>query len=260
MSAINQAPIVIPDQILVDTLNTCLDIIRDDYNSVLGTGKQNESLLYLLLYNTSIGKYNFLREAVKIFVTTPEKDGPKHMEVKLSYDHTSEQAMPGIFVSLPSENTVNNSIGIGEGDQEELIMPRNASEQDEYRAQYMRRYLATYHIIIVCENRNEMLVIYHVMKSMITACINHLSIGQNSLSNIKIGGQDLIRLPGIPDRAFKRAITLSFEYEQVVPSLVIKKVYRKLRLFWKPEGATTASGPIEVEVDDELISSSSESA
>lgn len=254
MSVYNNTPLVIPDIILVDTLNLAIDAIREDYVAHETDGTIQESFLYLLLNSLGIGRYNLIKNAVEIFGTTPEH--PKHIDkVKLSYDHNSSKS-PAVFVTLPSENDRNNSLQVGSGDQEPLYIGSD-SEDDQYREQYMRRYFATYQVVIICENRNEMIVLYHVIKSLLTASIGHLTI--EGLQNIKLGGQDLRLSPVVSDKLFTRAITISFEYEQVIPSLFIKNIFRTIRLYWKPEGATTAQGPIEVSTEDDLGSDESES-
>ncbi len=252
MSVRNNVPLVIPDQILVDTLNQILTILRNDYNAAVDAGHEDESLLYLLLNNISIGTYELYDNAKRIFITTHQD--PKHLFARVSYDHNANQNFPAIFVTLPSENTANNSVGLGEGDQPELEVVR-VDDSDEYRAQYTRTYLATYHVVVVCENRNEMLVIYNVLKNLLVACTNHFAMCD--LLNLKIGGQDLMRIADIPDRYFKRAITLSFQYNQVAPSLVIAAIYRKIKVYWEPTGTTPPQGPIVIENSDDLSPSSS---
>ena len=255
MAIYNNIPLVIPDIILVDTLNLGLDALREDYNNHLVDDTTNESWLYLLTNSLSVGRYNLYKNAVEVLITDPEH--PKHFDVKLSYDHNSAKS-PAVFVTLPAENDRNNSLQVGEGDQEPLLIGHTDEEDaDQYVPQYKRRYFTTYHIVIVSDNRNEMLVLYHIFKSILTACIGHLT--QEGLENIKLGGQDL-RLNGlIPDKLFTRGITISFEYEQTIPSFVFHNIYRKIRLFWKPVGADTVQGPIEVSTEDDLTDSESDS-
>lgn len=253
MSVQNNIPLIIPDKVIVDTLNIILRALRTNYNDSVTAGNVDESILALLLDSTAIGKYDLFANAVSIFITTPQN--PKHLDVKLSYDHTSNQNFPAIFVTLPAESPTNNSIGVGEGDNPELIIARTAPETDEYRAQFTRTYLATYHVVIVAENRNEMLVLYNVLKAMLVACTNHFLM--EGLLNLKIGGQDLGRMVEIPDRYFKRAITMTFQYDQISPSIVTKTIFRTIRLFWKPEGSEIAQGPIVFSNEDDINSGSS---
>jgi len=251
MSAQNNIPMFLPEHVLLDTINGILTIIRDDYRNKVAEDREDENMLYLLLNGQSVGKSNLYNEAVATFITTHQN--PKHIDCKLSFDHNATKVNQ-IYVTQLSENDKNNSIGIGEGDQDELIMARN-DEPDQYREQYMRRYLATYYVVIVCENRIEMTILYNVLKSMLVSCMSHFAL--QGLSNMKMGGQELKMRSEVPDRLFQKAIIINFEYEQVAPIIVIQEVFRKIRIFWRPVEATVSQGPIEFEEDDDLSESSS---
>lgn len=251
MSVSGRIPLLLPEHIVINTINQILIILREDYKEKIAAGREEENMLHLLLYGQTIEKIDMYKEAVSIFITTPQN--PKHFNATLSFDHNDTKA-PQIYITQPSENEKNGSLQIGEGDQDELTFARTAPEQDEYRTQYMRRYMATHYVVIVCENRIEMTIIYNVLKSMIVSCMNHFAL--EGLSNLKIGGQELKMRSEIPDRLFQKGITMSFEYEQVAPTLVLEQVYRKIRIFWEPEGSTIPQGPIEISNEDDLNSSS----
>lgn len=252
MSVRNSISLLFPEHIILKTVNDLLTTIRTDFKNKQNEGRIEESLLYLLLNDQEVSDRSLYDEAVKIFITTPQN--PKHFNCTLSFDH-NDTKIPQLYVTQPAENPMNNSIGIGEGDQEEITFGRNAPEQDEYRVQFMRRYNATHYILIVCENRIEMTVIYNVLKAFLVSCINHFEL--EGLSNLQIAGQELKMRNEIPDRLFQKAIVMTFQYEQVSPSLVIEDVFRKIRIFWKPEGAETPQGPIEFEESDDLNDDSS---
>jgi len=252
MAVLNNIPLLLPEHVILETINQLLITIRDDYRNKQIEGKQEEGLLYLLLNNQTVSNRSLYDEAVKIFITTPQS--PKHFNCTLNFDH-NDTKVPQLYITQPSESPANNSIMIGEGDQDEIEIANNAPEPDQYRAQYMRRYLATHYVLIVCENRVEMTVIYNVMKALLVSCINHFEL--TGLSNIKIAGQELKMRNEIPDRLFQKAIVLTFEYEQVSPSIVIQEIFRKIRIYWKPEGAETPQGSIEFEESDDLNDSSS---
>lgn len=251
MSVLNRVSLFLPEHLIVNTINGILSIIRADYRSKVAENKENENMLYLLLGNQTLGKINVYAEAVKIFITTAEK--PKQFDCKLSYDQNSATA-PQVYLVQGSETPSNNSIGIGEGDQPELLLTSNDSA-DHYREQYMRRYAASQHVVIVCENRMEMQIIYNVLKSMIVSCFAHFAL--QGLSNLKLSGQELKMRGEIPDKLFQKAIIMNFEYEQVSPTIVIQDVFRKIRIYWRFDEATDVSGPIAFEEDDDLIDSSS---
>lgn len=231
---------MIPEVILLDTCNKALKILRDDFNANQTAGTPERSLLYVLMYSLDLGTYNLYDNARQLIVTTPEN--PKHINaITLSFDKNSGKS-PHLYITLPSESAINNSIGIGEGDYPELVY------DDQYKKQFNRRYLCTYHLVVVAENRNETLILYHLFKNMLVACTNHMAM--NGIENLKIGGQDLQNGLLPPDLLFRKAITLSFEYEQQIPELFIRNIYSKILLYWKPEGAITRQGPIVIDADD----------
>lgn len=245
-------PLLLPEHVILDTVNYLLEIIRVDFRNKQTENREEESLLHLLLNNQTVSNRNLYNEAVNIFITTPQS--PKHFNCTLNFDH-NDTKLPQLYITQPSESPANNSIGIGEGDQDEITLGYDVPEPDQYRAQYMRRYLATHYVLIACENRIEMTVIYNVLKALLVSCFNHFEL--TGLSNIKIAGQELKMRNEIPDRLFQKAIVLTFEYEQVSPSIVIQDIFRKIRIYWKQEGTETPQGPIEFEEEDNLNDSSS---
>lgn len=241
--------LVIPDQVIVNTLNLALTAIRNDYRTAIERGQENRSLLYLLFNSLSLGRYDYYENVKQLIITTPED--PKHLDVSLSYDKNIAK-VNHVFVTLPSENEKNNSLAIGAGNYEELTY--NNTEGDTQRTQYSRRYSSTYYVVIICENRNEMIVLYNLFMAIIINCINHFDL--EGLENLKTGGQDL-RFQSIPDGIFQRAITLNFEFERVIPELQFNDIIRTIRLYWRPEDAITRQGPIEFSTEDDIASESS---
>jgi hypothetical protein len=242
--------LVIPDVVLLDCVNRLLNVIRSDYRTNVAASTESRSILYTLFNSLGLGDYDLYENVVQLIITT--KENPKHIDsATLNFDLNSNRT-PHIYITLPSESTVHNSLGIGQGDQDEVLID-NEDGQDQYRSLFNRRYLCTYQVVIMAENRNETLVLYHLFKNLLVASTNHLHL--KGLQNLKIGGQDLI-LRDIPiDRVYRKAITLNFEYEQQVPELLAKTIYQKLQLYWKPEGAEGRQGPIEI-VGDESDASS----
>jgi len=245
---------LIPDILLINTLNTALTAVRNDYNESVQANQLYRSFLYLSFKNLSLGNYVVFDNAKKLIITTPQD--PNHLDVKGNYDKNINNRT-FVYVTLGSESDRNNSIGIGIGDNEILTFNNTPEDDDEYKSQFSRRYATTYNLMIGGENKNEVIVLYNLFKSILTVCINHLSL--EGLSNIKLGGQDIRNNNSIPDNLFLRPITISFEYEEVVPELAFKEIVRKIRLYWKPEGATVAQGPIEFSNEDDITDSDSTS-
>lgn len=237
--------LIIPDIVIVDTLNAALSVIRNNYNDAIDDGQEERSLLYILLNDVAIGKYQYYANAKELLITSPTD--PKHLDVKLAYSHNSSDPTVSVYVALASDNNKNDAIGIGEGNQEELLYTNDVG-QDEYAKQYNRRFATTYQVIIVGENKSQVSVLYNVLRALIIACTNHFEL--SGLSNLRIGGQDIRLQTAAPDRLFSRAITLNFEYEVTTPEIFIRSVFTKIDLYYKPEGADTAQGPIQVQEDE----------
>jgi hypothetical protein len=242
--------LLIPEIELVNTLNAVLKVLREDYINYEANGQPTRSLLFQMLGNVALGQYDYFQNAKNIILTTPES--PKHIEVKLSFDQNAQQIAPSIWVALPSENNRNNSLNVGEGNYEETLF-NNSPDQDEYKKVLSYRWSTTYQIVICSKNKNETTILYHLLKAMMVACITHLE--HEGFSNMKIGGGD-VKLVSLPDAFYTKAITLNFEYEQKIPSIFNGLVYRTLRLYWKPEGAEVADGPIEITVNNDIADSS----
>lgn len=251
MSVQNRVPLFLPENLICDTVNAILHLLRADYTNKIAEGREEENLLYLMLHGQSLGKIDIYKDAIKIFITTAER--PKHFDCKLDYDKTSTKS-PQIYISQGAENAGNNAINMGEGGQDELIFARN-DEPDQYRVQFTRRYATAQYLMIVCENRMEMQIIYNVLKAMIVACMNHLAL--KGISNLKLNGQELKMRGEIPDTLFQKAIVMNFEYDQVAPSIVLERVYRDIKLYWKFSDAEERRGPIDISVSDDLVDSSS---
>lgn len=238
--------IVIPDVQIAHALTLGIKAIREEYAELLKNGHVSRSFLYILFKGLYLGKYDFFENAVELINTTPEN--PKHIDtVHLSYDHNANTA-PYIFVTSPNEVPKNNSIGIGQEDNDLLF--HNDTGQDERRVLYSRRYQSTYLVVVVSENKNEVTILFNIVKALCTAFMEHMAF--EGLENMQIGGSDL-RMPGlIPDRYYSKAVTLNIEYNQFVPDIDFDKIYRKIKLFWRPEGAEVAQGPIVIENNDDL--------
>lgn len=239
---------LIPEIVLARMLDIGIQAVRLDYNQRLDDGHVSRSFLYVLFKGLKLGNYDFFDNAVKVVVTTDEN--PKHVRVRLAYD-PNMAASPQIFISCPSETDKNNTLGVGIRE-ENLLKFNNFQEQDESLQVLTRRYQTTYHITIVAENKQEATIFYHLVKALVTALLDHVAF--EGLENVKIGGGDL-RMETVPGSLFMKAVTLNLEYNQEVPELQTDAIFRIFNLYWKPEGAEVAQGPITIENSDDISES-----
>ena len=211
--------IVIPDLIIYDTLNSILDFIRGNYKQTEQDGDVTQSLLYQIFNQLRLERYGFFNQAVQLIITEPEN--PKHIKVSTAYDRNSQQ-YPSIHISLPSESSQTNqdTLGIGEGDFDPILDDINSPST--YRKVFTRHYHATYHIIIVSDNKNEIILLYHFLKACLIASTDHFEL--SCLYNLKFGGQDLRFDPSIPPGIFMRAISMDFDYESQFPDFIATQI------------------------------------
>lgn len=234
--------LIIPELVLIDTLNKLLAIVRDDYATNVISSTEEDSYLYMLFNGLVLDSYDMYENAKKVIITNTED--PNHIAaVTLAFNRNSGSA-PAIVLNTPGESTNNNSLSIGEGDFDEIIVG------GEYRKQFNRRWLATYSLMFVGENKVAIIILYHLFKSLLVSAMNHLAVV--GIENLKIGGQDLNINISAPDSLFMKNITLNFEYEQRVPEFGQRLIINRLLLYWKPEGAVTRSGPLIIDADDPI--------
>ncbi len=238
---------VIPDIIIANTLNSGLKILRDDYTTHLMQGDVYNSLLYILFKDVVLGNYDMFENIVELLVTTHEH--PRHIFIRSSFDQNLQNnSAPQIVVTNPSESPINDSIGIGEGDQDDYLIT-NIDGDPEYLRQFSRNYLSTYRVLILTQNRNETTLLYHLIKMTIVSLTNHFSLC--GLINLKIGGDDL-KLHKEPGAAFAKSVTMTFQYKQVVPELYTTGIFQKIRVFWKADDIqTTLYGPLDISADSD---------
>lgn len=224
---------VIPDIILLDVLNKGLIALRLDYNSVVTNGGNpaTDSMLGIIFGNLALQRYVTFTQIVNLIITTPET--PKHLIPKLSYD-PGASTYPSVHLTMPAESDSHNVIGIGEGNQDEIFIDNSALEPftpDEYRRQFVRKFNTSYQVVIMSDNKNDVIVLYHLFKALLIATYEHLEL--SGLDNIRMSGGDVSYSPGVPDRTFIRHIALNFDYETVSVEFNLNTVIDKINVIIK---------------------------
>lgn len=207
--------LIMPELVLFNTVKSLLNFIRMDFHSVVD---EKKTWLYKLFNGHHVENYNFFQQAKQVF--TQSIDSPRVLDVRLFFD--SERAhMPTIHINLPSENEGENGIGIDEGFTDALY----DSDTNRFQRTYTRRYDATYNLIITSDNPFEVVMIYHFLKLIMVATMDHIQL--SGLENPKTGGQDLhLNSDLIPAGVYMRGLTLSFSYDISVPSIFSDDIIR----------------------------------
>ena len=216
--------LIIPEIILQDSVNKILAIVRADYGNV---GQESDSLLYKILNGLRVLNYDMYEQAKTVILTEPNKD-PRHIEVLLSYN-PQDQRYPSVHITLPSEATGTGQTGVdglGFGENDEDDNPSDVAT--EYSKTFNRSFQAVYNIVILSDNRNEVTLIYHLLKAGLVALNEHLQL--SGLENIMLGGGDLSFKDQVPPGLFFRAISCKFFYDVNVPEWTTQAVIKKINL------------------------------
>lgn len=223
--------IVLPEIVLMDTLKAAIEFVRKDYkNNIANT---TQSYLYLLLQQARIEKYILFEQAIEVICG--KEDSPRLLTIDLAFNMARDHC-PSIHITLPAEQTgPGNGMGTDEGYAEAIIEEINEGDfNQDYnndfdnensrtsRAVFSRRISATYNIVIVSDNSNEVVFLYHFIRALYIALIPHLHL--KGLSNVSFGGQDLHPYNETAHNLHMRAITLSLQYDTFVPSIFPKEL------------------------------------
>lgn len=215
--------IVLPEIIIYNALESIIKCIRKDFEN---NTEDKNTILYKLLGVDEEGKavklnlYDYFKQAKKMFTS------PKNLTVNIGYNWETAKFI-SLHIILPSETPIDSAIGEDEGYQTEIDDNGNIQEK------FCQMFGSNYQIMITSENSNEVNLVYHIMKSMLIAIIPHLSL--MGLLNPKLSGNDIMfQEEGMPIGRFQRVINLNFQYELVVPQLIVKEVVKNLNFIGHP--------------------------
>lgn len=214
---------IVPDTILFNTITKLLDFLKEDWTNQVN---KEDSYLYKITNGLKLGKqYDYYTEAQSVFLKS-EVNEPRTIDVYMSYD-TKRKGLPTIYINLPSEETDKNSLGIGEGvdtvfnegDFNDTDFDEGEfSDEYSHRKFYERRFNTRYTYTCTSDNRNEVMLMSHIVKTLVIAGIDHFNI--EGLENISVGMNDLMANDDLlPSVIYMRSVTLRFEYDFKVPSL-----------------------------------------
>lgn len=195
--------IIVPEIIIRDTVQKTLELIKQDYNN--NVNEQN-TILYKLLADQKLGRYGLFEQAKSIFIK--QDSDPRKISVNVMFNR-DKIGPPAIHITLPSEDEVNQTLGIGEG---ELEYFHNADDELEYRRTFNKRFRASFNIVVTSDNVNEVILMYYVIRALFIGVLEQFY--GYCMYNFKISGRDLMLSPDIvPTHIFMRSLGISFEYE-----------------------------------------------
>ena len=217
-------PLIIPEVVFFNHLKTILKMIRDDYNDNLSD--TTKSILYKTFYQSgALDKFSFYEQLVKILIT--KKDNPRAFDFSLGFN-MEKSAIPHLHITLPNENSSSNGIGLDEGQFDEIF----DDDDKTYHKIYTRRFDSQYNFTITSDNMNEVIVLYHFMRTVFIQMID--SMNQFGIEKIQISGRDIQLNSSLAPNVFVRNIALSFSYEISIQNLNAVDFLTKLKFAMDP--------------------------
>ena len=207
--------IIIPEIVFLNTLKNTLRYIRKDYKD--NQSDPSKSLLYKLLNGNNLQRYKLFNEAVSVLIT--QEDNPRHLDVNLFFN-AKRAAIPTLHITLASDSEKNNALAISEGYREPLF---DVTTQT-YSQVFNRRFVSKYNIIITSDNSNEVILLFHLLRSVLISLTGHLNM--LGLENIRQNGSDIqINQELVPNNIFVRSIGVDFEYDVEAIGLFPKEMF-----------------------------------
>ncbi len=212
--------LMVPEVTLYNLVNGLLEDIDREFNS---TADKTKTKLYRYWNGVVDGNYDYYVEAISLF-TSRDVDNPRRVSCRMFFD-ASKARVPTMHITMPSDQTGSNSIGVDElGSVSDIYISDN-----EATPTLGRRFDSQFSVICTSENNKEVLLMYHTLRAMIISA--HRSLDFAGMQNLKISGQE-IRLRGedIPNHIFMRGLGLTFSYDIRVPNLFSEKIVNQYAL------------------------------
>lgn len=210
--------ILIPELVIYQTLENITKYIRDDLKA--NKADETKSFLYRLLGLDDDGnpmkmnRYNYFVQAKKIF------NSVQNLNVNFGYNFEVAKII-SFHIILPSEQPSSIPLGEDEGYQTET------DEEGNTQLKFCQMFSSTYQIMITSDNSNEVNIVYHIYKSLLITLVPHLSL--KGLLNPKLSGNDIVfQDDQMPMGIFHKVLNLSFDYELVVPQLLISGLVKTI--------------------------------
>ena len=214
--------ILIPEQALHRLIEACLVAVKVDYDE--NTANEQNSMLYKFFGGIPQvkNKFDWFVQAKDLFLRGDRH--PRAIDVNMFFN-SKRASIPTIHITLPSEMSKDNGLGVDAGYQDPLY----SDDDTSYQEVHTRMFDAQYQILITSDNTLEVQLIYNFMRAMFISTLDKIDLA--GLRNPTLSGQDLrIDSTLIPENIFVRGLGINVNYEIDVPEFVGKQVIKQLEI------------------------------
>lgn len=191
---------IIPEVILMSSIKNGLAAVKANFLNNAAT----DSWLFKSLNGIQVGSYDFYEQAKQLIIN-PNND-PRNLLVDLHYD-MAQRPVPAVVIANKSEtpSSAGQWLSIGQG----YILPEDMDATGAIPAIYTRRKNATTSLVILSDNANEVLMLYHLLTGVLLSL--QVDLNLKGIESISFGGEEspyyTAQLP-----LFNKALVLNYDY------------------------------------------------
>lgn len=165
------------------------------------TNAERLSLLYSIFGGQEFDGLKYFTQMGGILKNKYRSESRK-LSIILGFNLNIED-FPSISIILPMEEPAPKNIGIAQGVINNFDGTFNELKESNYTT--------TYSLYITSDNQNDVILIYHFLKTIIIA--GYLQFSANGFNNLSVSGRDItIDFDLDPDQLYHRTVALSFFY------------------------------------------------
>lgn len=232
--------IIVPEIVLFNVVEGLLKHVKQDIAD--NAADETNSFLYRILQGVKDRKHDYYVEAKNLF--SREEDNPRAIRTRMFFD-AQEANIPTVHITMPQEQYAQNENSIGVGEDPKDTWYNSAT--NEITPSRERHFDTTFHVIITSDNHREVLIIYHVVKSLMIAALSEINL--MGLEDPKLGGQDIRPKEDIvPPHIFMRGVSVNVSYDVTVPRFFPEELIRQLIITGVPVDPSQPTNGIQSQV------------
>lgn len=200
---------IIPEFQLYNLVETLVTYVKSELQT---NPDESKTILYNIFNGVKFGKLDLFELSKEFF--SRKKDHPRQLEIRLGFDASRAQ-IPTIHITLPSERSGPNGIGVDEGYLDSIIDDVDKTITPVFTRTFENQYA----IIVTSDNTLEVILLYNLLKSLFISITESVELA--GLRNVKFSGQDVqLNASLVSANIFARGLMLDFFYELSVKRLL----------------------------------------
>jgi len=172
---------------------------------------ERTSFLWSMFGGLEFDRFSYFAQMDKIL---KDRYGASKRKLTISLGWTqNREIFPHISIMLPSEEDAPKNVGIAQG----TYNNHNNTSSNEKELSYN----AMYSLFITSDNQNDVIVLYHFLKTLILMGYEQFSCA--GLQNLYLSGRDItMDFELNPMNLYHRTVAMQFHYDNTVPDMMLR--------------------------------------